>query len=356
MLRSIQLALVWILLISACSEQADEAIATGDSAVLSGSESKELEDTAAIVVLEQVNTSDILRRVKSDVDYPLLAHLTAVEIKQWQQQQAQALGLPVLFSISNALPEFSFIPQGRFYLGDSAGYGEADEKPVLDVKIAKPFAISSTEITQQQWRACVDDKQCKAKAFKPALTDRPVPIADVSWQEIVNDYLPWLAQKTGLKLRLPSEPEWEYAARAGSNEDFYWGKKASHEFANYGALRCCNSRVFGKDQWLELAPVASFDPNALGLYDMHGNVAEWVAGCYQAYTMMKTDQACADDKRVSRGGGWYHTGEFLRVSNRSAYGFDQQLPYLGFRLLLELDTLTIKQLKASINKEQESSP
>jgi formylglycine-generating enzyme required for sulfatase activity len=104
------------------------------------------------------------------------------------------------------------------------------------------------------------------------------PAVCVTWYD-AQDYVAWLSARTGKPYRLPSEAEWEYAARAGSATAYPWGPLASHDRANYGADKCCGPRAFGADIWVNTSPAAAFPPNAFGLYDMQGNVLQWLADC-----------------------------------------------------------------------------
>jgi formylglycine-generating enzyme required for sulfatase activity len=106
------------------------------------------------------------------------------------------------------------------------------------------------------------------------------PVVCVTWDD-VNAYISWLRHKTGKAYRLPSEAEWEYAARAGSSTPYPWGQKASHQFANYGAEKW-GPLVSGRDRWKYTSPVGAFPSNAFGLYDMHGNVLEYVQDCFSS--------------------------------------------------------------------------
>jgi formylglycine-generating enzyme required for sulfatase activity len=92
----------------------------------------------------------------------------------------------------------------------------------------------------------------------------------------------WLSERTGHTYRLLTDAEWEYAARAGTTTAFPWGVQASHERANYGLDECCGPAVLGRDQWQYTSPVGSFPPNHFGLFDMHGNVFQWVEDCADA--------------------------------------------------------------------------
>ena len=140
------------------------------------------------------------------------------------------------------------------------------EGPPHEVTIAKPFAVSKFEVTFEEWDACVAAAAC------PRVPDHwgrgEMPVINVSWGD-AKQYVGWLSQLTGKEYRLLTEAEWEYAARAGANTRYSWGDDPGMGNANCDG---CGS------QWdlQQTAPVGSFKPNGLGLYDMHGNVWEWV--------------------------------------------------------------------------------
>ncbi len=120
--------------------------------------------------------------------------------------------------------------------------------------------------------------------------DSSHPVVCITWYD-AQDYVQWLSKKTGFTYRLLTEAEWEYAARAGTTTAYYWGDSASHEYANYGVdttfgIGCAK----GKDQWINTSPVGSFPPNAFGLYDMFGNVNQYLEDCFEeSYTNLPLD-------------------------------------------------------------------
>jgi formylglycine-generating enzyme required for sulfatase activity len=149
-------------------------------------------------------------------------------------------------------------------------------------------------------------------------------------------YAEWLSQETGQKYRLPTEAEWEYAARAGTETRYWWGNTASHEYANYGTDKCCNGLATGKDRWKYTAPVGSFAPNAFGLYDTVGNVAEWTCSEYEEHYRGK-ELRCLDKSRVSlfvlRGGSWGLYPMRVRAAERDGREASYSSWVIGFRLV-----------------------
>lgn len=226
-------------------------------------------------------------------------------------------------------PTMVAIPAGSFRMGcDGDMDCVSDEKPVRTVTI-KPFEMARTELTFDQWDACVADGGCSYMPDDTGWGRGNRPVINVSWDD-VQTYLTWLNRKTGKTYRLPTEAEWEYAARAGTTTKYSWGNEIGKGNAN---CKVCGS------QWdyKQTAPVGSFRPNPFGLYDMHGNVWEWVQDCYQnSYSGVPTDGTVAMREnscyRVHRGGSWDRDPRYLRSADRNNYSPDFRSNYLGVRL------------------------
>lgn len=212
-------------------------------------------------------------------------------------------------------PEMVVIPAGSFMMGSNES---KDEMPVHLVNI-RSFAIGKYEVTQGQWKAVMGSNPSRFSNCGDLC-----PVEKISWSD-AQQFIHRLNQKTGKNYRLPSEAEWEYAARAGSTTRYWWGETASHEYANYGVDECCKKGFTGgKDSWLFTAPVGQFPANPFGLHDMHGNVAEWVQDRYNNnYVGAPIDGSAwltgdaPERGRINRGGGWDDT-QTLRSSHRSA--------------------------------------
>ena len=163
------------------------------------------------------------------------------------------------------------------------------------------------------------------------------PVVCVTWED-AKDYAGWLSRRTGKAYRLLSEAEWEYAARAGTTTPYYWGSGGSHEHANHGTEECCSGLASGRDKWLKTSPGGAFPPNGFGLYDMSGNVLQWVEDCFSPnYDGVPVDGApfridrpvvaTGDLKdlsgtstcsyRVVRGGDWGDQARWVRTAARS---------------------------------------
>jgi formylglycine-generating enzyme required for sulfatase activity len=230
-------------------------------------------------------------------------------------------------------PEMVWIPAGEFRMGDIQGGGDDDEKPVHSVSI-KRFAMGRYEVTFAEY-----DKFAEATGREKPDDENwgrgNRPVINVSWHD-ATAYAEWLSWQTGQKYRLPTEAEWEYAARAGTETKYWWGNTASHEYANYGADSCCSGLAKGKDRWKYTAPVGSFAPNSFGIYDTAGNVWEWVYDIYSRDSpSSETSGPFTGSRRVIRGGGWNGTASSSRAANRYSYSPGSRYGNLGFRLLLK---------------------
>ena len=224
-------------------------------------------------------------------------------------------------------PEMVVIPAGSFMMGSpESEEGRIDnEGPVHPVEIGEPFAVGAYEVTFEEWDACVAAGGCGGYRPDDAGWGRGRrPVIDVSWED-AQEYVEWLSRKTGVEYRLLSEAEWEYAARGGSRTRYSFGDAITESDANYG-------RNIGKTQ-----PVGSYRANGYGLYDMHGNVWEWVQDCWNdnyggAPTDGKAWKSGDCGGRVLRGGSWVNLPGLLRSAIRYWYVTGFRISYLGFRV------------------------
>ena len=228
-------------------------------------------------------------------------------------------------------PEMVVIPAGRLRMGCVSGLDCFDyQKPVHEVVIPRAFALSVRELTFAQWDACAADGGCNG--YRPSdegwgRGDRPV--ITVSWYD-AQEYAGWLSGQTGESYRLPSEAEWEYAARAGTATKYSWGNEIGVNRANCRRDNC-------GDQWEYTAPVGSFAPNAFGLFDMHGNVWEWVEDCWnESYAGAPSDggawRSGDCSVRVLRGGSWLNYPGHLCAANRDWLTTGNRFYFVGFRV------------------------
>jgi formylglycine-generating enzyme required for sulfatase activity len=227
-------------------------------------------------------------------------------------------------------PELVIVPSGEFDMGSNA---KPTEQPVHHVSIRKNFAVSRRVVTFAEWDRCVALSGCK---FSPpdhgwGRGDRPV--TDVSWDD-AEQFAAWLSKTTGKSYRLPTEAEWEYAARGGSTTPYWWGKEVGAGHAQ--CAECGGSQSGGT------APVGSFRPNAFGLYDSAGNAAEWVEDCWNSsYHGAPNDGSAWTNGdcslRVLRGGSFADKAMAVRSSARFRYDEDVRYYANGFRVARDLD-------------------
>jgi len=230
-------------------------------------------------------------------------------------------------------PSMVWIPAGTFRMGDIQGGGWDDERPVHEVSVSR-FAMGRYEVTFAEY-----DKFAEAtgreKPNERGWGRGNRPVIYISWHDAVA-YAEWLSGQTGHSYRLPTEAEWEYAARAGTETKYWWGKTASHEYANYGQDGCCAGKAEGRDQWVYTAPVGSLEANPFGIYDTAGNVWEWVHDVYSydSYSNSPSHDPSGPStgsNRVFRGGGWSAPDCRAAYRNNGSPGY--RYIALGFRLL-----------------------
>ncbi len=255
---------------------------------------------------------------------------TVISAKEKDQAVKTESSWTVLKDISFG-PTMVRLNGGNYTMGSNRNQVSSDQWPAHNVEI-KSFAISQTEIT-------FDDYDRFAKETGRRLPDDQGwgrgsrPVVDVSWDDAVA-YTKWLSQRTGRTYRLPSESEWEYAIRSGSDSTYWWGYQMEEGRAN-----CfdCGSEWDRKST----APAASFPPNNFGLYDMAGNVREWVMDCYRPnYSGAPQDgtawleRGC--NERVARGGAYNKTSDSMRSVWRGRFKPNLRFSFTGFRVVLEL--------------------
>jgi formylglycine-generating enzyme required for sulfatase activity len=222
------------------------------------------------------------------------------------------------------------LPADSFLMGsppEERGRG-SDEGPQRGVAVAS-FALGKTEVSFDEWDLCVSKGGCRHKPEAP-WGRGSLPVINVSWND-AKEYVAWLSTKTRQPYRLPSEAEWEYAARAGSTTPYSWGKDIGKKNANCNG---CGSRWDGK----QTAPVASFPANAFGLHDMAGNVWEWVEDCWHDNYSGAPGKAWPAwqggtcDRRVLRGGSWDDGPGDVRSAYRLRFEPGDRYSDTGFRV------------------------
>jgi formylglycine-generating enzyme required for sulfatase activity/class 3 adenylate cyclase len=219
-------------------------------------------------------------------------------------------------------PEMIPIRGGSFAMGSN---DDPTERPVHQVAI-KPFSIGKYPVTVQEWNECAVAKACGFTATG----QNDTPVSNVSWID-AQQYVDWLARVTKKPYRLPSEAEWEYAARGGTQTKYWWGDKLQP-----GMAGCKDCGELAAEQ---PAKVGSFKPNPFGLYDMGGGIDQWVADCWhRTYQGAPNDGSAwtsADcSSHVLRSGSWKNDSRYVRPSNRGGYDTGVRYPTHGFRIAL----------------------
>ena len=182
---------------------------------------------------------------------------------------ADTRALGTVFRDCDGCPEMVVIPAGTFRMGCEAGREcVSREQPVHAVTIGRPFALSKYEVTFEEYDRFTYPNRVNDRGWGRGRR----PVINVSWND-AQEYVAWLSSEAGAQYRLPSEAEWEYAARAGTATAYSWGSQVGSNRANCDG---CGSRWDNE----MTAPVGSFGANAWGLHDMHGNVWEWVQDCW----------------------------------------------------------------------------
>lgn len=230
-----------------------------------------------------------------------------------------------IFKDCDTCPDLVVVPPGEFSMGSTEN---EFEKPAHRVAIARAFAIGRHEVTFAQWDACAAANACKTDIDDHGFGRGDRPVIDVSWDE-AQGFVKWLSAQTGQAYRLPSEAEWEYAARAGSRSAFTWGAAAGNGRANCSD---CSPNAAGAS-----LPVGSFRPNAFGLFDMAGNAAEFVEDCWNgSYRSAPADGAAwrtgQCQLRVLRGGSFTSKASAVRSAARFRYDRDVRYYTNGFRV------------------------
>ena len=226
----------------------------------------------------------------------------------------------------SACPVLISIPAGSFSMGSNSS--DASEKPAHAVTVNAPFAIGKYEVTVAQWTACADANACPR--LSPASNPSPAsPVRDVSWDD-AQVYLKWLTTTSGKPYRLPTEAEWEYAARGGTSSRFWWGEQM--------ALGKADCKDCGPP-WRSETPgkAGSFAPNPWGLYDVNGSVWEWVSDCWHnsfkdAPSDAKSWETPNCSVRVIRGGSWREGAPYMVSSSRFKYDASVRHAQNGFRV------------------------
>jgi formylglycine-generating enzyme required for sulfatase activity len=278
-------------------------------------------------------------------------------------QRQQALG-PVSRRLDlggGVTLELVRIPAGRFVMGDAAG--DADEQPLCAVEVERPFWLGKFEVTNEQYSQFDPSHDSRFEhrsswIFHAAYLGWPLnrprqPVVRVSWNEAMA-FCKWLSHKTGQRVTLPTEAQWEYACRAGASTPLGYGDLDT-DFAKHANMADETLRNLAYDGWRPRPPdlvprdrrfndgalvtteVGHYLPNAWGVHDLHGNAAEWTRDEYRPYppSPQASDRPHGDDTlRVVRGGSWRDRPKRCRSAFRLGYPAYQKVFNVGFRVVL----------------------
>jgi len=322
----------------------DEASLAADTPDIASAESALSTDADAAALAGPLPPAPVERETKDAITTDAVESLPPVappaEVVSNSSVNEQIAPDEGTFRDCSACPDMRKIEGSAFMMGTPTGQASAspDEGPVKQVTIANAFAIAAHETTYAEWMACVDDGGCRA--YRPPAHGwggGATPVASVSYNDALG-YAAWLSEKTGHEYRLPSEAEWEYAARAGSDKAFAWGPVLQPDRANYDARYPYKGAKGSKSSGP--APAGAYAANAFGLYDMAGNLWEWTADCWASgIADLPSDGGARSGDcvlHVLKGGAWNTGGWRLRAGHRigkpsTAREFDN-----GFRVVRAL--------------------
>lgn len=264
------------------------------------------------------------------------------------------------FQDCESCPVMVVVPAGEYTMGspdDEEGRYRI-EGPQHAVAIGAPFAVGVYEVTFQEWDACVRAGGCGGYSAGDEGWGRGRrPVINVSWED-ANGYVQWLSRETGEDYRLPTEAQWEYAARAGTETARHWGDDASEQCSHANGLDQDLARTNEGRAWMEeynrldpvrcsdgherTAPAGSYPPNAFGLHDVMGNVNEWTQDCWNnSHTGAPRDGSARESgdcsSRTLRGGGWMGAARVLRSAFRLGYPAGNRYFLVGFRVVRVLN-------------------
>jgi formylglycine-generating enzyme required for sulfatase activity len=223
------------------------------------------------------------------------------------------------------MPLMVELPGGEFIMGENAGdkFANDTERPAHRIRFSSSFALGKCPVTVGEFR--------KFRSAPSLADDDSLPVARVNWHD-ASDFCDWLSEQTGRAYHLPSEAEWEFACRGGSQTPFAFGDELSIRAANFLYAEDGERIGIGRR-----TPVGSYPPNQFGLHDLHGNVGEWVVDTWHPNYLGAPDAGRAwigasDNRRVIRGGAWDYLPRLLRSSWRDWRESNYRADNLGFRV------------------------
>lgn len=268
----------------------------------------------------------------------LIKQLTAEQKrieKQKRQLAEKKRQIIIARAISDLRNNLQPLPSGKFSMGCNQNDHCKPRETPLHTVFVPAYKVMKTEVTFALWDACVLSGGCSTQAKDEGWGRGNRPVIGVSYVDIVEQFIPWINTMTGEEFSLPSEAQWEYAARAGSIESFIWGSNIDCLKARFSQFSgaCGNER--------KTALVKVYPPNKFGLFDMYGNVWEWTQDCWHHnYSGAPSDASpwstehC--DTGVIRGGSWVNQADFLRTSVRGRYNRSARSNANGFRLVMNI--------------------
>jgi formylglycine-generating enzyme required for sulfatase activity/serine/threonine protein kinase len=291
---------------------------------------------ALLIVLIAIMTASLLTASRRTTHEPGVGAMAPAQPPEpaatGQRNRGTRLAANMRFQDCANCPVMMVLPSGSFSMGSSEG--PPSEQPEHRVMIAAPFAIGEREVTVREWNACVTAGGCAFRPADPSGQD-DLPVTNLSWLD-AQVYVAWLSKVTGESYRLPSEAEWEYAARGGTTTTFWWGEAVGTDHAN-----CASCVPLTK---LASVAVGSFAPNPFGLFDTAGNAAEWVEDCWTpnydgAPNNGRAVTLAACRQHVLRGGAFNNDGRYLRSAARSRYDTAVRYYANGFRVVRQVEGL-----------------
>ena len=280
-----------------------------------------------LLVRKSARSSGTSREISGASQTPSIANAPAVANTNPSPSPSAGPVRTITEQFNDASMELVLIPAGTFAMGSPGAEGEASERPQHQVAVPA-FYMSKYEVTQKQYQALMGINISEFQG-------EDLPVENVSWT-FANDFCDRLTQVTGIKHRLPTEAEWEYACRAGTTTSYAFGNSLSSSQANFDDGTTGGSAQSSVNR-RRTTPVGSFKPNGFGLYDMHGNVWEWCVDVFHdSYNGAPANGSAWGDGqglRVLRGGSWLSSVEALRSALRQRGDVELEAATIGFRVV-----------------------
>ena len=276
----------------------------------------------------KINEKRLISIIKASFLAFFILNLENVFAKQLNAENIKELNF---FQECEVCPKMVVIPAGKIDYQDGSLKGFESEFKKIIVK--RPFAMSIFEITWSQWLACVKKVICKKTPSDQGWGKGKLPIINITWFDAI-DYISFLNLKTDGRYRLPTEAEWQYAARGNTKSRYWWGDTLKQNYAN---CRVCGSQWDGEQS----SPVGSFKSNQFGLFDMNGNVWEWTSDCsvnrdHEKPKMKNNKSGVSCKNRVIKSGSWYYIPKLITPEARHKFPPSLSSYNIGFRVVKDL--------------------